>query len=111
MLNHDGKVNAIAFSSDDEFVATASDDKTARVWKRFNGREEIRLNHTKPVNAVTFKQDDRKIATVSSDTTAKVWFWRLEDLRAEACERVTDDFTPIEWKRYVDNGNYRKICH
>ena len=110
VLNHDGKVNAIAFSSDDGFVATASDDKTARVWRRYDGREEIRLDHAKPVNAVTFEHDNRKIATASSGETAKVWFWQFKDLRPKACERITDNLTQKEWKRYMDNESYRKIC-
>jgi len=111
LLSHDGRVNAIAFSSNDQFVATASDDKTARVWERSSGQEVVRMEHTNPVNAVTFKPpDDQKIATVSSDATAKVWFWRPQDLHRKACEHITDTLTQKEWKRYISNQNYRKIC-
>ncbi|MBD1848034.1 AAA-like domain-containing protein [Cyanobacteria bacterium FACHB-63] len=111
-LNHEGRVNAITFSSEDQFVATASDDKTARVWDISSFQEIARLDHAKQVNAVAFHpQNDRQIATASADQTAKVWFWQLKDLRSKACELITDNLTQKEWKHYLSNENYRKICH
>lgn len=110
LLNHTKKVNAVTFNSDDRFVATASDDKTAKVWDISSGMEVVRLYHEEPVNSVVFKpQDDRQIATVSSDKTARIWFWKLEDLRSQACKHI-HDLTQKEWQRYMGNENNQPIC-
>jgi WD40 repeat protein len=110
-LNHAGKINAVTFSADDRFVATASDDKTARVWERSTGQEVVRLDHEASVNDVAFNPvDNRQIATASSDMTAKIWFWQLEDLRSNACQHITDDFTQKERKRYIIDESDRQIC-
>ena len=105
------KINAVTFNSDDRFIATASDDKTAKVWDISSGREVVRLDHEEPVTSVVFKpQDDRQIATVSSDKTAKIWFWKLEDLRSQACKHINFDLTQKEWQRYMRDENNQPIC-
>jgi WD40 repeat protein len=60
-------VNGVAFSPDGTRIATASDDKTARVWDSASGRELARLTHEDPVNGVAFSPDGTRIATASGD--------------------------------------------
>jgi WD40 repeat protein len=72
-LQHSGSANAVVFSPDGRTMATASDDKTARIWDAETGNELQRLEHNDSVNAVTFSPDGRNIATASDDRTARLW--------------------------------------
>ncbi|MBV9454826.1 MAG: PD40 domain-containing protein, partial [Rubrobacter sp.] len=73
-VKHDDKVNAVAFSPDSKYLATASSDKTACVWEAATGDEVKCVSHKGPVNSVAFSPKDGKyIATASDDGTARIW--------------------------------------
>lgn len=74
LFGHTDAVIGVAYSGGGERVATASVDKTARVWDVATGRELVRLTgHTEEVNAAVFSPDGTRIATASDDHTAKLW--------------------------------------
>jgi WD40 repeat protein len=67
-------VNSIAFSPDGRYLATASQDGTARVWDAAFGQLKFTLSgHLGAVTSVAFSPDGRVLATTSRDRTAKVW--------------------------------------
>lgn len=73
ILQHEGSVTA-RFSPDGRRIATASFDRTARVWNAEDGRLLVTLQgHTDKVMDVMFSPDGRRIVTASSDHTARVW--------------------------------------
>ena len=72
-LNHSGAVNSVTFSPDGKYIATASDDNTARVWNVSTGKRIIALTMVAQFDSVTFSPDGRYIATASNDNTACVW--------------------------------------
>jgi WD40 repeat protein len=55
-------------------LATASNDKTAKLWDAATGRELLTLyGHTGPVNVVTFNADGTRLVTQSGDGLVKIW--------------------------------------
>ena len=72
-IAHEGKVTAVRFSPDGQYVATGSRDKTARVWDIAANREMARIVHEGAVTDVQFSPDGQYVATSSGDKTARVW--------------------------------------
>ena len=72
-VNHDDNVTAVAFSPDGQFVATASFDRSAWIWKSAGQETIARLNHEGVVWALDFSKDGKYLATASWDGLAAVW--------------------------------------
>jgi WD40 repeat protein/serine/threonine protein kinase len=73
-LQHDGDVNAVAYSLNGTILATASDDQTARLWDAATGRQlRVLRGDTDFVLAVAFRPDGNALLTTSKDGTARLW--------------------------------------
>jgi hypothetical protein len=72
-VSHDRAVNAVAFSPDDHRLATASDDRTARIWDATSGALLATLTHDTAVRGVAFSVNGRRLATASRGGTARIW--------------------------------------
>jgi WD40 repeat protein len=72
--HHRGPISSVAISHDGTRLATASLDKTVKVWDARTG-EELRIlkGHERRVNAVAFDREGTRLATGSDDFTARVW--------------------------------------
>jgi WD40 repeat protein len=74
VLSHPSQVNEVRYSPDGKTLATASDDKTVKLWDVVTGKELKTFNgHQKWVYSVSFSPDGKTLASGSDDNTVKLW--------------------------------------
>jgi WD40 repeat protein len=81
LSGHTGPVWSVAISPDNHWLATASNDKTARLWDLNNPSAAplVLRGHEKDIRAVAFSPDSRWLVTGSDDATGRVWDVRAAD--------------------------------
>lgn len=81
LQKHDGPVNALAFSSNGQLLASGSDDRTAIIWDVATGQAKRTLKgHDQTVRAVAFSSDGRLLASGSGNSSVVLWNVKTGDL-------------------------------
>jgi WD40 repeat protein/uncharacterized caspase-like protein/energy-coupling factor transporter ATP-binding protein EcfA2 len=70
---HEAAVTGIDVSPDGKIIASASDDKTVRLWQHDGKFIRTLTGHTDAVKSVHFSPDGNIILTASMDGTVKLW--------------------------------------
>ncbi|XP_077448924.1 notchless protein homolog 1 [Stigmatopora argus] len=108
MTGHSALVNQVLFSPDTRLLASASFDKSVKIWDGRTGKYLISLRgHVGSVYQVAWSADSRLLVSGSSDSTLKVWdvkSGKLKiDLPGHADEVFAVDWSP-DGQRVVSGG-------
>jgi WD40 repeat protein len=75
LRGHRGDLRSLVFSADSRLLATASSDRTARVWPVLGAEAPVLLQggHAGAVSTVAFSPDGRQVLTGSTDSSLRLW--------------------------------------
>ncbi|XP_037950259.1 transducin beta-like protein 3 [Teleopsis dalmanni] len=101
-LAHEKEVNSVTFSPNNKMIATASQDKTAKLWSSETQAVVGTLRgHTRGVWCVRFSPVDQIALTSSSDCSLRIW-----SLANMSClKRLEQECTALR-AEFIDHGKY-----
>ncbi|KAJ8903103.1 hypothetical protein NDN08_006418 [Rhodosorus marinus] len=97
MTGHQQLVNMVAFSPDQEFIASSSFDKSVRLWHASTGNFITTLRgHVAAVYQIAWSADSRLLLSSSKDSTVKVWELRTRKLKVDLPGHA-DEVYSVDW--------------
>lgn len=114
---HEATIEQIVFNHKGTFMATASNDKTVRLWnlEKLNQQPIVLKDHADWVRTAVFTADDEQLlAGINSNTekakeTIHAWPTKIETMSGLLCAFITRHMTNDEWEIYVDDsGDLKK---
>ena len=93
-LSSGGTLAGVAFSADGSRIATAGEDRRARIWDAETGLELLKLELPEAVTSIAFNPDGTELATGDANGIVRVFALRVGDLVRLAHERLRDTPTP-----------------
>ncbi|XP_016967918.1 transducin beta-like protein 3 [Drosophila biarmipes] len=101
-LSHDKEVNCVAYAPNNKLIATASQDKTAKIWlSDSNSLQGVLRGHTRGVWSVRFSPVDQVVLTSSSDCTLRLW-----SISNFTCIKRFDQECTILRAEFLDHGKF-----
>ncbi len=125
LSGHTSHIEQIKFNHAGHFMATASKDKSIRLWNmdRLTEQPQV-LNDHDWVWSMAFSPDDNQImAGIHSviqnipknqrediDYTIHAWPTKISSMSNKLCGYVKKNLSKEDWDQFVDDNNYQSTC-
>ncbi|KAF2293430.1 hypothetical protein GH714_001689 [Hevea brasiliensis] len=97
MTGHQQLVNHVYFSPDGQWVASASFDRSVKLWNGVTGNFVAAFRgHVGPVYQISWSADSRLLLSGSKDCTLKVWDIRTQKLKQDLPGHA-DEVYAVDW--------------
>ncbi len=119
LTGHVSGIEQIVFNHSGSFMATASNDKTVRLWNLKDLRKQpmVLSGHADWVRTAVFSADDEQLLAGMHSNAEKVeetihaWPTKIETMSGLLCNYLKRNLTESEWETYVDvELKYEKTC-
>jgi WD40 repeat protein len=104
-IGHSDRVCDASYSPDGKMIATASNDRTVKIWNAENGRLLLTISgftDFTQISRITFNPDGKSIMTLSQDGSIRIW-----DLKnGKNIHTFNDSNQRITDAKYSPDGNY-----
>lgn len=100
---HKDRVTAVAFSNDGQLMASASRDKTIKIWVVKTGMAVKTLRgHSDTVNTVMFSPDEKMLASAGQDRMINIW----DVFTGKIVRSLWGHAGPVSCFAYSPNGRF-----
>uniref|UniRef100_A0A0N5BFC0 WD_REPEATS_REGION domain-containing protein n=1 Tax=Strongyloides papillosus TaxID=174720 RepID=A0A0N5BFC0_STREA len=97
MTGHQQLINQVLFSPDSRYIASASFDKSIKIWDGKTGKYITSLKgHVQAVYQISWSADSRLLVSGSADSTLKVWNMKTKGLMIDLPGHGADVFA-VDW--------------
>lgn len=122
LVGHTSHIEQIKFSHSGSFMATASKDKSMRLWNMTDlNKTPQALNDQDWVWSMAFSPDDNQImAGIHSnvqnidpkdiDYTIHAWPTKINAMSSKLCTYIVKNMSKDDWDQYVENVPYQATC-
>lgn len=113
LAGHTSTIQDIKYNHSGTFFATASKDKTVRLWNVNVLKEQpIKLaDHPNWVWSIAFTPDDEQLIAGTQEQIIKSWPTKIETMSNKLCGLVKRNMTKDEWDIFVSEDlKYEKTC-
>lgn len=112
-IGHTSPVEDVAFGSDGHFLASASRDRTVRLWDRkdYNAPPIKLEDHPDWVLAIGFSPGSSALFAGTRAQTLKAWPAEAETMARNICGKISRNMSPEEWETYAGKDiDYNNTC-
>ena len=113
LAGHTSFIQDIKYNHSGSFFATASKDKTVRLWNVKNLKEQpiVLADHPNWVWSIAFTPDDEQLLAGTQEQIVKSWPTKIETMSGKLCGMVKRNLTKDEWDIFVSEDlTYEKTC-
>jgi WD40 repeat protein len=100
LIGHRGEVLTVDISADDQLIATAGQDKIAKIWGK-DGRLLQNLEHSATIHRLVFTPDSQKLIT--SSLNGKIYIWSVN---GQLIRTIDENKSPIWGIDVSPDGQY-----